>query len=57
MSVHAHRRYELLARALVAACSLAGAPNMELGTAFGNEEQKGAGLLVETAPDLQSLEQ
>lgn len=53
MSVCAHRRYELLARALAAACSLAGAPSMELGTAFGNEEHVGAGLLVETAPSLE----
>jgi hypothetical protein len=32
MNMSTHRRFELLARALLIACSLAGAPNMELGT-------------------------
>jgi hypothetical protein len=31
-TLNTHRSFEVLARALLMACSLAGAPNMELGT-------------------------
>jgi hypothetical protein len=50
MNVGAHRRFELLARALLAASSLAGVPNTEQGTDFRNEDYYGVRLMAEAAP-------
>ena len=50
MNVGAQRRFELLARALLAACSVAGVPNTEQGTDFRNEDYYGVRLMAEAAP-------
>ena len=50
MNVGAHRRFELLARALLAAYSVAGVPNTEPGTDFRNEDDYGVHLMAEATP-------